>query len=176
MNILIRHFKTCWWSMCLQRTCGVTTLTHVPLHITLPDMTLLNTHHSCWCLDAGQLFQLMLSLNSNVLKICARHIGNLKIPYPAAFTEHAHILVEAKGNIIIAQLKQKEMYDKKHCKPSQFQCDQLILLRNFSRKKVKGEKLTERFLGPYKIINALPHGIYELRNEEGKTTRATGSH
>ena len=47
--------------------------------------------------------------------------------------------------------------------------------RNFSRKKVKGGKLTERFLGPYKIINVLPHGVYELRNE-GKTTRATGSH
>ena len=70
-------------------------------------------------------------------------------PYPPAFTEHAHILEEAKGNIIAAQFKQKEAYDKKHCKPGQFQCDQLVLLRNFSRKKVKGGKLTERFVGPY---------------------------
>ena len=62
-------------------------------------------------------------------------------PYPAAFTEHARILEEAKGNIIVAQLKQKETYDKKHCKPGQFQCDQLVLLRNFSRKKVKGGKM-----------------------------------
>ncbi|KAL5487221.1 hypothetical protein EMCRGX_G019798 [Ephydatia muelleri] len=97
-------------------------------------------------------------------------------PYPAVFSEHARILEEAKGNIIAAQLRQKEAYDKKHCKPDQFQCDQLVLLRNFSRKKVKGGKLTERFLGPYTIINVLPNRVYEIRNEEGKTTRATGSH
>ena len=97
-------------------------------------------------------------------------------PYPAVFSEHARILEEAKGNIIAAQLRQKKAYDKKHCKPGQFQCDQLVLLKNFSRKKVKGGKLTERFLGPYTIINVLPNGVYEIRNEEGKTTRATGSH
>eukprot|EP00731_Ephydatia_muelleri_P033592 Em0033g8a len=49
-------------------------------------------------------------------------------PYPAVFSEHARILEEAKGNIIAAQLRQKEAYDKKHCKPGQFQCDQLLLL------------------------------------------------
>ena len=98
-------------------------------------------------------------------------------PYPAAFSEHARILEETKGNNIAAQLKRKEVYNKKHCKPGQFQCEQLVLLRNFSRKKpVKGGKLTERFLGPYTIINVLPHGVYEIRNEEGKTARATGSH
>ncbi|KAL5502451.1 hypothetical protein EMCRGX_G009227 [Ephydatia muelleri] len=97
-------------------------------------------------------------------------------PYPAVFSEHARILEEAKGNIIAAQLRQKEAYDKKHCKPGQFLCNQLVLLRNFSCKKVKGGKLTERFLGPYTIINVLQNGVYEIRNEEGKTTRATGSH
>ena len=48
-------------------------------------------------------------------------------PYPVAFTEHVHILEEAKGNIIAAQFKQKEAYDKKHCKPGQFQCDQFAI-------------------------------------------------
>eukprot|EP00731_Ephydatia_muelleri_P000864 Em0001g864a len=42
--------------------------------------------------------------------------------------EHARILEEAKGNIIAAQLRQKEAYDKKHCKPGQFLCNQLLLL------------------------------------------------
>ena len=93
----------------------------------------------------------MWSLSGNVLKISARHIGELEEhPYPAVFSEH---------NIIAAQLRQKEAYDKKHCKPGQFQCEQLVLLKNFSRKKVKGGKLTERFLGPYTIINVLPNGV-----------------
>ena len=97
-------------------------------------------------------------------------------PYAAAFDEHAHILEEAKGNIIAAQLRQKKAYDRKHCKPGHYQCDQLVLLKNFKRQKVKGGKLMERYLGPYTIMNVLPHGVYELRNEKGKTTRATGSH
>ena len=84
-------------------------------------------------------------------------------PYPAAFSEHVRILEEANCKIIAAQLKQKEVYDKNHCKPGQFQCEQLVLLRNFSRKMVKGGKLTERFLWPYTIINVLPHGVYEIR-------------
>ena len=57
-------------------------------------------------------------------------------PYLAVFSEHARILEEAKGNNIAAQLRQKEAFDKKHCKPGQFQCDQLVMLRNFSLKKV----------------------------------------
>ena len=97
-------------------------------------------------------------------------------PYPAAFSDHARILDEAKGNIITVQLRQKESYDKKHCKPGLFQCDQLVLLRNFSRKKVRGGKVTERFLGPYTIINVLPNGVYAIRNEEGKTAHTTVSH
>ncbi|KAL5475518.1 hypothetical protein EMCRGX_G025345 [Ephydatia muelleri] len=97
-------------------------------------------------------------------------------PYAAAFDEHAHILEEAKGNIIAAQLRQKKAYDRKHCKPGHYQCDQLVLLKNFKRQKVKGGKLMERYLGPYTIMNVLPHGVYELCNEKGKTTRATGSH
>ena len=89
-------------------------------------------------------------------------------PYPAAFSEHARILEEVEGNIIAVQLRQKGVYDKKHSKPGQFQCEQFVLQRNFSHKKVKGGKLTERFLRPYTIINVLPHGVYEIRNVEGK--------
>ena len=97
-------------------------------------------------------------------------------PYAAAFDGNAHILEEAKGNIIAAQLRQKKAYYRKHCKLGQFQCDPLVLLKNFKQQKVKGGKLMERYLGPYTIMNVLPHGVYELRNEKGKTTRATGSH
>ena len=41
---------------------------------------------------------------------------------------------------------------------------------------VKGGKLSEGFFGPHTIINVLPHGVYEIRNEGGKTAHATGRH
>ena len=80
-------------------------------------------------------------------------------PYAATFDGHAHILAEAKGNVIAAQLRQKKAYDRKHCKPGQFQCSQLVLLKNFKRQKVKGGKLMERYLGPYSITNMCYHTV-----------------
>ena len=100
------------------------------LHTTLPNMTLPNAHHLMFMFGRQTTLQSMLSLNGNILKNCAIHFGNLKIPppplppHPAAFTEHARMLEETKGNIIAAPIKQKEIHDKKHCKPGQFQCVQ----------------------------------------------------
>ena len=34
----------------------------------------------------------------------------------------------------------------------------------------------DRFVGPYKILSCLPHGVYKLQDSKGITTRATGSH
>ena len=40
----------------------------------------------------------------------------------------------------------------------------------------KGGKLIYRFLGPYRITNALPGGVYQLSDAEGNVSRATGGH
>eukprot|EP00731_Ephydatia_muelleri_P001289 Em0001g1289a len=93
-------------------------------------------------------------------------------PYAAAFDGHAHILAEAKGNIIAAQLRQKKAYDKKHCKPGQFQCDQLVLLKNFKRQKVKVGKLMERHLGPYTITNMCYHTVESEADLDGRESKA----
>ena len=41
--------------------------------------------------------------------------------------ERAQCLQEAKANIVAAQVKQKELHDKKHAKPELFQKGQLVL-------------------------------------------------
>ena len=96
----------------------------------------------------------------------------------AVLREHAQRLETAKQNILVAQQKQKENYDQKHAKPVRFQVDQVVLKKDFTRKKTKGGKLKERYLGPYTITKVHPHGTYELADpsNKSKTLRATGAH
>lgn len=56
-------------------------------------------------------------------------------------SEHMVRLEKAKENIVAAQEKQKAVYDKKHAKPSRFTVGQLVLKKDFTRKKRKGGKL-----------------------------------
>ena len=91
--------------------------------------------------------------------------------------QRAKQLEEAKENILAAQAKQKEAYDKKHAKPDHFLKGQLVLKKDFTRKKRRGGKLDVRYLGPYIIQRQLQRGTYELVTEDGKSTvRATGAH
>ena len=91
--------------------------------------------------------------------------------------KRAEQLEQAKKNIVAAQAKQKAAYDKKHAKPHQFQKGQLVLKKDFKRKKRRGGKLEARFLGPYIIQSELQRGTYKLVTEDGKSTvRATGAH
>lgn len=86
-------------------------------------------------------------------------------------------LDKAMVNILKAQKKQKEQYDKKHAQPHHFAEGQLVLKKGFRRKKHKGGKLDAWFVGPFTIKKRLTRGIYELVSEDGKTTlRATGGH
>ena len=84
--------------------------------------------------------------------------------------ERVEHLEEAKTNILAAQKKQKEYYDRKHAKPHLFEKGQLVLKKDFKRKKRKGGKLHARFLGSYVINKKLGRGIYELMTEDGKST------
>ena len=83
---------------------------------------------------------------------------------------------EGEHCFVAAQVKQKAQYDRKHAKAELFQKGQLVLRKDYRRKK-KGRKLDARFLGPYVIQRELQRGTYELRTEDGKSTvRATGAH
>ena len=77
-------------------------------------------------------------------------------------SERAKRLEEAKQNIVEAQNKQKEVYDCKHAKPELFVEGQLVLKKDFTRKKRKGGKLDSEFLGPFVIAKAHQKGTYIL--------------
>ena len=70
-------------------------------------------------------------------------------------------LEKAKVNIICAQQKQKEVYDRQ---PDVYAVGALVLKKDFTRKKRKGEKLDSKWVGPYKIAKALGKGLYHLED------------
>ena len=88
------------------------------------------------------------------------------------------LLSEAKTNIMIAQQKQKIAYDKKHAKPELFAAGQLVLKKDFRRRKRKGGKLDFRYVGPFEIKRKLGNGVFELANCNGgdERIRVTGAH
>ena len=103
-----------------------------------------------------------------------------ELPEPdlAALEKRKNVLEEAKENILSAQKKQKEVYDKKHAKPHLFEHGQLVLKKDFTRRKRKGGKLDSKFIGPFVIVKTLGKGTYLLGRpgtSEG-TVQATGAH
>ena len=73
---------------------------------------------------------------------------------------HKKVLESVKKNIIIAQTKQKEQYDKKHANSEVFKPGSIVLKKVFSRKKRAGGKMDFCWVGPYKILQALGRGLY----------------
>ena len=86
------------------------------------------------------------------------------------------ILEEATLNVLQAQQKQKEHYDKKLANPHSYSIGTKVLLKDFKRKKTKGGKLLIRWKGPYTIVKLLGRGTYMLSDANSNTVRAIASH
>ena len=84
-----------------------------------------------------------------------------------------------KENIVNAQRKQKEQYDRKHSKPEVFSIGALVWKKDFTRKKRAGGKLESKWLGPYKITHSMGRGLYRLEDARDPTkvvSRVNGVH
>ena len=73
------------------------------------------------------------------------------------------ILEKAKETIIRAQQQQKEVYNRKHYSPEVYKLGSVVLKKDFSRKKRKGGKMDEKWLGPFTIVGILGKGLYHLQ-------------
>ena len=83
--------------------------------------------------------------------------------------ERRERLEMVKENILNAQKKQKEQYDRKHSKPEGFSIGALVWKKYFSRKKRAGGKLESKWLGPYKITHSMGRGLYRLEDARDPT-------
>ena len=84
----------------------------------------------------------------------------------------------AKSNIKVAQERQKQQYDQKHCRPPKFVVGMKILKKDFLRKKRKGGGMDHKWLGPYVIVDDLSKGFFSLRclDTGKKIQRIHGAH
>lgn len=86
---------------------------------------------------------------------------------------------QVKSNIHHAQQKQEEQYNKKHSTSRGFKVGEIVLKKDFTRKKRKGGKLDSKWVGPYYIREDLGKGFFklELVKTHGVTVeRVNGSH
>ena len=77
---------------------------------------------------------------------------------------------QAEENILNAQKKQKELYDRKH-QSKVLPVGARVMLENTYQRQRKGGKLEPIWLGPYTISRDLGKGIYELSNAAGKVIK-----
>ena len=90
-----------------------------------------------------------------------------------------NVLERVKSNIIKAQKKQKEEYDKKHANSLRFKVEATVLAKDMKRKKRKGGKLDSKWLGPFTIAQDLGKGFYQLKsiiNPQKIIERINGTH
>ena len=85
-------------------------------------------------------------------------------------TAREHAFLKAEENILAAQKKQKQTYDRKH-QAKVLPVGARVLLENTLQKQRKGGKLEPIWLGPYTISKDLGKGLYELANEAGKVVK-----
>ena len=85
----------------------------------------------------------------------------------SAATYRAELLQSAKENILKAQEKQKENYDRKYCKPGTYEVGAQVLLRDLTRRKRKHGKMDLKWNGPYVIMKSLGNGLYSIKDKGG---------
>lgn len=68
-----------------------------------------------------------------------------------------------KQNILAAQKKQKNRYDRIHGASQCFTVGDNVLMKDFRRKKRKGGKLDYRWIGPFSIESSLGKGLFKLK-------------
>ena len=63
------------------------------------------------------------------------------------------ILDDAAHNIKAAQKKQKRDYYRRHMSKTEIKVDDIVLLKNNKRFDRKNEKFSQKWLGPYTVMN-----------------------
>ena len=75
-----------------------------------------------------------------------------------------NMMEKVKANIVAAQARQKEQYDKKHSNPDIFTAGAFVLRKDMKRKKRAGGKMDFKWLGPYRIVKSMEKGLYQIES------------
>ena len=81
-------------------------------------------------------------------------------------TYREKMMEKVKANIVAAQSRQKEQYDKKHHDSEIFAEGALVLKRDMTRKKRAGGKMDSKWIGPYRIMKSMGKGLYQIESAD----------
>src|SRR3954449_3153480 len=73
---------------------------------------------------------------------------------------------KAKGQVLQAQIKQKDRHDKKLKRANQFKIGEKVLYFNVTLDQSHSGKFNPKWRGPFIINQVLPHGAYKLSTEQ----------
>ena len=80
---------------------------------------------------------------------------------------------EAAENIKATQKKRKQDYDHRHLSKTEVKVDDILLLKNNKRFDRKGGKFSQKWLGPYTVVNISDKGVATLKNASELTLKKT---
>ena len=89
------------------------------------------------------------------------------------------MMEKVKANIVAAQSRQKEQYDRKHHDREIFAEGALVLKKDMTRKKRAGGKMDNKWIGPYRIVKSMGKGLYQIESADQfnvKIQRVHGIH
>ena len=116
--------------------------------------------------------QAVLPVDLNVAKRCSEPLQMESIDDELLQSQIERIqarLESVKANILKAQQKQKEQYDRKHCKPEVYKIGAHVWKKDFTQKKRAGGKLDSKWVGPYVITQSMGRGLYRLQDVKNPT-------
>ena len=76
---------------------------------------------------------------------------------------------DAAGNIKDAQKKQKRDYDPRHMSKTEIKVNDIVLLKSKKRFDRKCGTFSQKWLGPYTVMNISDKGVATLKNASGVT-------
>ena len=82
--------------------------------------------------------------------------------------EMPQVQKKVKSQVLQAQIKQKDRYDKKLKRANQFKIGEKVLYFNVTLDQFHSEKFNPKWRGPFIINQVLPHGTYKLSTETGQ--------
>ena len=86
------------------------------------------------------------------------------------------MMEKVKANIVAAQARQKEQYDKKHHDPEIFAEGALVLKKDMTRKKRAGGKMDYKWIGPYRIVKSMGKGLYQIESTDQSNVKIQRVH
>jgi len=94
------------------------------------------------------------------------------------FMHQTKVAQIVKENILTAQKRQKQAYDRKHHDPATFKVGALVLRKDMKWKKQAGGKMDFKWQGPYKVVKSVGKGIFQILNTNDltQTLKVHGRH